>query len=106
MRSAEERTMMVMERVRALKRRRRRQENVGLSALSVFLVLALVTLLGQLGGGGAGMLSEGMAASSMLAESAGGYVLTAVAAFMAGVIITVVLRNRVAGKQDKGPRIP
>ncbi len=101
MRNAEERTVMVMERVRAFKRRRSRWESAGLSALSVFLVLALITLLGGLGGSGAGMLPEGMAASSLLADSAGGYVLTAVAAFMAGVIITVTLRNKL-DKQKHG----
>lgn len=94
MHNAEERTAMVMDRVRALERRRARWENAGLSALSVLALLTVVTLLGQLGGGGRGTISEGMAASSLLADSAGGYVLTAVIAFMAGVIITVALRNR------------
>ncbi len=97
MRNAEERTAMVMERILALERRRRRWETAGLSTLSISLALALAALLGRLDGGGAGTLSEGMAASSLLAEDSGGYVLTAVAAFMAGVAITVALRN----KRDK-----
>ena len=72
MRNTEERTALVMERIRTLERRRRSMETAGLSVLSVFLLLAVVTLLGRLGGGGAGTLSEGMAASSLLAEDAGG----------------------------------
>ena len=94
MRNAEERAAMVTSRVRALERQRKMRETAGFAVLSVFLLLSLVTLLGQLGGGGAGTLSEGMAASSLLSENAGGYVLTAVAAFMAGVVITVTLRNK------------
>ncbi len=99
MRNVEERMAMVTNRIRALERRRERRETAGLSALSVFLVLALVTLLGQLGGGGTGTFPEGMAASSLLAESAGGYVLTAVLAFMAGVTVTVLLKR----KQERKP---
>ena len=34
----------------------------------------------------------------MLFEDAGGYVLTALAAFMIGVIITVIIRNRLKKK--------
>ena len=94
MRNVEERTAMVLDRIRTLKRRQARWENAGLSTLCVFLLLSLVTVLGQLGGGGVATISEGMAASSLLAESAGGYVLTAVVAFMVGVVITVFLRNK------------
>jgi heme O synthase-like polyprenyltransferase len=51
-------------------------------------------------GGTAGVYSGSM----MLFENAGGYVLLAIGAFMAGVIITVLLKRRQEKNKQNGPR--
>ena len=48
------------------------------------------------------ILDGSMAGSSLLGESAGGYVLVAVVAFFAGVVITTVLRRRQERDADNG----
>lgn len=61
------------------------------------LVICLVALLALFGRSGHGIEDSGYAATSLLSESAGGYVLVAVIAFAAGVVITILL-NRYSRK--------
>ena len=93
MRTAEERVQALHDRMRARfrKRERRRTTALGLSCAALTACLLLVmTDQGSHGGATAGLYSG----ATMLFEDAGGYVLTALAAFMIGVIITVIVRNR------------
>ena len=64
------------------------------------LALCLLLVIGAAGavhpGGTAGLYSG----ATMLFENAGGYVLVAVLAFMAGVVITAVLLRRRFKRQD------
>ena len=59
------------------------------------LAVALMALIGRLGGLAHWPAPGGYAGASMLSDSAGGYVLAAVLAFMLGVIVTVAcIRKR------------
>lgn len=86
---------------RALDRQRERRSITGASALSVCLLSALVFFVARFSGGGHGLPSPAMAASSLLPESAGGYVLTAVIAFMLGVVVTAALRAKPEKEEKK-----
>lgn len=87
--TSEERIASLHARMRGIRRRRERQKTVALGmtccALTVFLA-GLIMNDGAHKGSTAGMYSG----ATMLFENAGGYVLAAVAAFMAGVVITVL----------------
>lgn len=91
MRTTEELILAVHARAVAL--RRRRIASAG--AASGVLAVALMALIGRLGGLAHRPAPEGYAGASMLSDSAGGYVLAAVLAFMLGVIVTVAyIRKR------------
>lgn len=83
-----------------LRQKQERQKTRALGAASAALSLCLILLVFGAGsarpGGTAGLYSG----ATMLFEDAGGYVLVSICAFMAGVIITVMLRN----KRDKQKR--
>ena len=97
--------MTYEERVRELHRRmaarQRRKENLrtwAMGASSLILFTCLLTLVGSTGlihrGATAGLYTGAI----LLFESAGSYVLTALAAFTAGVVSTVILKRH----QGKG----
>ena len=91
----EERVQSLHMRMDALRRVRERRKTGAIGAASVVLTLCLMLLVFSGGGthlsGTAGLYSG----ATMLFEDAGAYVLIALIAFMAGVIVTVVLiRNR------------
>ena len=98
MRGIDERTALVSARVRALKRRRDRQSLMGLSVISVCLFAALAETIGRFSGTVHGLPSGDLTGSSLLADSAGGYVLVAVIAFIAAVAVTT-LCFRLRGRQ-------
>lgn len=102
MMTSEERIAALHEKMNNLRQKRERQKTFALGAASAALSLCLLFLIFGAGsaqpGGTAGLYSG----ATMLFENAGGYVLVAIAAFMAGVAITVVLRNREKRRQDKG----
>ena len=90
-------------------RLRRLQERNALSAaagLSAALFAVLLWLTGAFSGGSHGNLTgEAFTGASLLSENAGGYVLAAVLAFMAGVCLTVVIfRRRNKMKQENTER--
>ena len=75
---------------------RHRQANVRLllsgGACGV-LSMMLLAAVGSFGGLWHKALTESYAGASLLGDSAGGYILVAVAAFMLGVIVTVILKH-------------
>lgn len=90
MRGTDERMALVAARAMALDRQRERREAAGLSALSGGLLTALLVTIGQLSGACHDPLAGELTGASLLAESAGGYVLVAVLSFAAAVIVTTL----------------
>ena len=91
----EERIQALHARVAALQRQRERRKTVAVGAASVVMTVCLLFMVFGGGGihpGGAAGLYSG---ATMLFEGAGPYVLIAVVAFMAGVIVSVaIIRHR------------
>ena len=94
--TSEERIASLHARMRGIRRKRERQKTAALGmaccALTVFMA-SMIMNDGAHQGSTAGLYSG----ATMLFENAGGYVLAAVAAFMAGVVITVLcirLKNK------------
>ena len=103
MRNTDERMALVTARTAALTREQERRISAGLSALSTVMLSALVLVIGWFSGAGHGLSPGELTGSSLLGESAGGYVLVAVLSFAAAVAITVLcLRYR--QKQEKQTR--
>lgn len=102
----EERITTLHTKLNNLRYKRERQRTRALGAASAALGLCLLILIFGAGsaqpGGTAGIYSG----ATMLFGNAGGYVLVSICAFMAGVIITVALRNRADKRQEKGSCIP
>ena len=96
----EERIQVLHARVATLQQQRERQKTGAIGATSVVLTVCLLFMVFNGGihpGGTVGLYSG----ATMLFEGAGPYVLLAVVAFMAGVIVTVALiRSR---KKETGP---
>lgn len=100
MRTNEERIQALHVRVAALQQQRERRKTGAIGAASVVLTVCLLFMVfsGGIHPGGAAGLYSG---ATMLFEGAGPYVLIAIAAFMAGVIVTVALiRSR---KKENSP---
>ena len=95
--TAEEKTASLHQKMKALCAERERRATSRLGAVCVGLSLCLVMLVfgGASHGGGAIGLYSG---TTMLFESAGAFVLVAVIAFLAGVVVTV-LCTRSAGNE-------
>ena len=90
MRTNEERIQALHARVAVLQQQRERRKTGAIGAASVVLTVCLLFMVFNSGihpGGAAGLYSG----ATMLFEGAGPYVLIAIAAFMAGVIVTVAL---------------
>ena len=97
MRSAEERLTRMHERAAAIKKQESKTRLRILGSLSAGLMLCLVIAMRQLQSMHHRILTGQSTGSSLLDDSAGGYVLAAVIAFFAGVAITAVIfrcRNR------------
>lgn len=103
--TAEERVYALHARMDALREKQERRKTAALGAGCGLLGACLILLIGSSGtarGGTAGPYSG----ATKLFEDAGGYVAIAVAAFMAGVIVTAVLirkryRTKTAEKQEE-----
>ena len=94
MRTAEERLALLHRRAELLEKKKELalvRLLGGVSGSLAVCLLALFTLFGQ---GGHGIASSGYAATSLLSENAGGYVLAALIAFALGVVVTVMLHKR------------
>ncbi len=93
MRTQTERLARMHRRAKELRRRRDRsllRVWGGVSGALLICLLALAAVFPT----GHGLAGDGSAASSLLADSAGGYVLIGVLAFMLGVVITVVILRK------------
>ena len=102
MRTNEEIVRAVHARAKA-KARRRESVRIALTGSACAMLTGLVILMiSSFGGLRHAVRSTGFAGASLLSDSAGGYVLAAVAAFMAGVIVTVVRQSWM--KKGQGPK--
>ena len=91
MRTPEERIRALHARMEELTRARERRKTGFLGAGSVLLALCLVLVISASGMPHLGGTATMYGGATLLYENAGGYVLVAVLAFMAGAIITAVL---------------
>lgn len=94
MRTAEERLELLHKRAEDLNRRKAGRTLSALGGLSTGLFALLLAVTLQLSGATHSTLSGQFSGASLLADSVGGYVLSAVAAFVAGVAVTVFLIRR------------
>ncbi len=96
MRTNEERIILVHRRAEELRKERDRTLLRAWGTAAVCLFLCLMNVAADLCTGPHNLAAGTVMASSMLSDSAGGYVLTGIVAFMAGVCITVALiRSRI-----------
>lgn len=93
MRTGQERLLLMHRRADELQKKKNRTMATIWCGISVLLLVLLVGVTAATDGGH-GILSDSVTASSLLSESAGGYVAVAVAAFMIGVIVTAVFMVR------------
>ncbi len=100
MRTQEEMRLAVHNRMKELQRRRDNRLIAVAGSSCATLMVALVALIARFGGLRHEVLSSEYAGASLLADDVGGYVLVALAAFMAGAAIVAFLRAR-SKKQDK-----
>ena len=102
--TSQERIESLHKRMEDMKVARERRKTAALGATGVMLSLWLILLV--FGGGGMRFNGAGgtYGGTSMLLEGAGGYVLVAVVAFFAGVVLTTVLRRHreTGGKEGHG----
>ena len=91
MRTSQERIREMHKRAGELQRRAGRLQLAGLGGLSGMLTVLLAVVLVRIDGLSRAFDSDMLTGSSLLSDSAGGYALTAVLAFFAGVIITVAI---------------
>ena len=102
MRSTEERIELMHIRAKEMERDVSRRRLAGLGSVSVFIAAVLLAVMYQLTGQTTSISDDPFTGSSLLSESAGGYVHAAVIAFFAGVVITVLIfRNRNKGKNHE-----
>ena len=97
--TSNERVTALHERMDALRRVQERRKTRAIGAASVVVTLCLILLVSSGGmhlSGAAGLYSG----ATMLFEGAGAYVLIAVIAFMAGVIVAVVLLRGRAKREE------
>ena len=104
MRTADERITQLHKRASVLKRQRDKRRLASLGAISAFLAVLLMAAVLKTGGMSGSTIGNQLTGSSFLNDSMGGYVLTAVLAFFAGVIIATVIfryrRNRQNGNRS------
>ena len=88
-------------RAHALAQRREKAKTVLTGGACVTLTCLLALMISDFGGLQHEVRPTGFAGASLLSDNAGGYVLAAVVAFMAGVIVMVVRQSR--AKKGQGP---
>lgn len=90
------RTELVLSRAAAIRKKAERRKTAFLSAVSTLSALAVVFLIGSAQNG----LVPGAAGSILLVNGAGGYVLTAVSAFIISACITAALIKKKNKKEE------
>lgn len=91
MRTAEERLALLHRRADLLEKKKELALVRLLGGTSGGLAVCLLALFTLFGQGGHGIASSGYAATSLLSEHAGGYVLAALIAFALGVVVTLLI---------------
>ena len=96
MRTAEQRAAAVHKRTEELRRRREKDMLFLTGVCSCILLAVLIPVIAGLTGPSAESFSDVFTGASLLDPGAGGYVMAAVLAFMAGVIVTIAIirKNR------------
>ncbi len=84
--------------------RRKERTRTTLLGLSCLLPIAGLILLAAGSGGLIGPTTDMYTGSSMLLHGYGGYVLVGVAAFLIGVVLTVIIRNHLERKKDSSKK--
>ncbi len=101
MKSNEERITLLHLRADKLRRDQNRNHLIASGSVSALLLTALIVITVGLENSSIDTSESLYAASSLLSENAGGFVLAGVVAFMAGVIITVIIRRYLENKTKK-----
>ena len=101
MRTDQERILLMHKRAEELRRQAERRKMRLLCATCAALFVCLIGVTMMLSGFGHEIMSGTATATSLLADSVGGYVLVAVLAFMTGVLVTVILMRRRTGDQEE-----
>ena len=101
MKTDEERIRLLHSRAEELKRKKEEQRMAAWGSVSACLSVLLIILAWKAGSISSPLLNCSYMGSSMLGESAGGYVLVAVIAFLAGVMITVMIQRTRDHKRKK-----
>ena len=94
MRTTEERITLMHQKAEEMQEKK---ENTLLhvwGTVSAFMFLCLLSLMTMFCRTGHGLAEATITASSLLSDSAGGYVLTAVAFFMVGVLATIIFKRK------------
>ena len=104
--TSEERVTALHERMDALRNRRERRKTAAIGAAGAVLSICLFLIIfvggGTHAGGSAGIYSG----ATILFEGAGGYVLAAVLAFMAGVVVTVMILKKKQNQPGRREAVP
>ena len=101
MRTTDEMVLAVHERMHKIQRR---QETARISAAGsscALLFAAVIALIVRFGGMQHKVLPSAYSGASLLADDVGGYILTALIAFMAGAAIVAVIRAKRRKKPDE-----
>ena len=103
MRSTEERIDLMHAKVQEMHRVHDKKLITVLGGASVLMALILIVFTAYMVGAPGAITDTAMAGTSMLSESAGGYVLVAVVSFIVAVMITVAcLKMQQKGKKTPG----
>ncbi len=104
MKTTEQRISALHQRTAILRHRKERSILYRLAVVSLILLLSLMRLT-WISSGSIPEARENLTGASLLNENAGGFVMTAVLAFMAGVCLTVfVIRMRYRDHKEKTDR--
>ena len=95
MRTNEERMRMLHERAAQIQKQSEKQSAYKIGGICTVLLIALVGIIGGLQGHPTELVKGNFTASSLLAQSAGGYVLVAAIAFMLGVVVTIAIKKTI-----------
>ena len=99
--TSEERVASLHERMDTMRRIRERRITRVIGTAGILAAVCLILLIINGGTAHMGGTADMYSGAIMLFEGVGGYILLAILAFMAGVVITVILMKR-KGKQEQG----